>query len=139
MSVANPKLPGSGVTARILRDDGKTYAGATLPAEIYSPGVMGATIAAATGLSASEINRARNANPVMAHQPREPVASGLGWAMYAFPGSMQAFVLRDDGTHLSFGASQTVFTLAMATAALLATAGLSAAEQARIAALATPV
>lgn len=136
MSAAQPTLPGSGVTVRILRDDGMTFAGVTLATLLYTPGNASAKLAAATGLSAAEILRARNVNAVMAHQPREPISEGLGWAIYGFPGSLQAFVMRDDGTHLSWGAAAALFTPLAASTILGAISGLSASELARAAAMA---
>lgn len=132
MSVAQPNLPGAGITIRILRDDGKTYAGLIVPTQNYWAGTANARLATATGLSAGEQARARGLAAVTSRYPREPDTEGVGWAVYEFPSTKQAYVLRDDGTHLSWGAPHTLFTPQLAAAALLATAGLSGAEIARI-------
>lgn len=133
MSVAQPDLPGVGVTVRILRDDGQTYAGVTVAAELYSPGTTNMRLSAATGLSSAEISRALIAPQVAERGPREPAREGLGWAVYVRPGSIQVYILRDDRSHLSWQASPAFYTNGLAAAYLSGTAGLSAAETARIA------
>lgn len=138
MSAAQPSLPGAGITVRILREDGKTYAGVTVPPELYSAGATNTKLAAATGLSIAEQARARNAIAMMPRHPREPDYEGIGWAIYTFPGSSQFYFLRDDGTHLSWGAPQSIFTPAMAVSVLRVTVGLSAAELQRLVALVSP-
>lgn len=132
MSKLDPRLPGEGITFRITRDDGVTAAGVTVPAETYTLASARAALAAATGLSAAEQARANNLSFAGFHQPRGATRFGPGWAQYAFPASVQVYVLRDDFTHLSVGFAQPLFTIPAAIAALLTTAGLSAAEQARI-------
>lgn len=135
MTALNGSLPGTNPTARSVRDDGKSFSGVTLPTGSL-PSAYGAAIAATAGLTASEIARARNAVPGMTHIPREPLRQGTGWAIFVFPASIQVYVMRDDGTHLSYGAPQPLFTSAQAIATLSALPGLTAGELARIATIA---
>lgn len=133
MSAAQPSLPGNGVSLRLRRDDGVTYVGVTVPSGNYTLGALAAKLAAAPGLSAPEIARAQAAVPTLPRQPHEPFAQGNGWLAIDFPPTRQFYLLRDDGTNLSWQAPPPMFTLARAVAAITATAGLTANELARLA------
>jgi len=135
MSALEPRFPSSGITLRVLRDDGITYAGVTVPVEIYTLALARARLAAATGLSGGEIARANFATFPGAHIAREPFVQGPGWCIFNSAAGRVVYVLRDDNTHLSVSYPQQIFSVAKAQAALNATAGLSGAEQARIAAV----
>lgn len=136
MSAQDPRLPTSGITLRILRDDLKTYAGVTAPAESFSLAAARARLAAAPGLSGAEIAKANTVNFPGSYVVREPVAQGPGWCIFNAAAGRVAYVVRDDGSHLSFGEPPAIFTVARAQAAFNATAGLTGAETARIAAMA---
>lgn len=141
MSAQDPRFPGKGaITLRILRDDGKTYAGVSVPAETFGLAAAQAKLAAATGLSGTEIAKANlvlvpTDQQHVTHIQREPSYQGSGWCIFNAAANRVAYVARDDGTHLSYQAIQPLFTIAMAQTALNATSGLSAAELARIAAM----
>lgn len=135
MSAQEPRFPSSGVTLRVLRDDGITYAGVTVPAETFTLSAARAKLAAATGLSAGEIARANAATFAGSYVVREPVTQGPGWCIFNSAAGRVAYVLRDDNSHLSVSYPQQLFTVAKAQAALNATAGLSGAETARITAM----
>lgn len=135
MSTQDPRFPGEGVTLRILRDDNKTYAGVTIPTEIFNITLGRQKLSAATGLSAGEVTRANLINFSGMQIQREPNWYGPGWCIFNSAANRVAYILRDDNTHLSFGEVQTLFTVARTQAALNATSGLSAAESARIAAM----
>lgn len=132
MSGQDPRLPGTGITLRITRDDGQTFAGATFPGVNFSITNARAKIAAAPGLSGPEITRANALTFPGSTQPRDPVKFGQGWGIYYFPQTTQVYVVRDDGTHISTGMRHELFSIPAAIAALLTTSGLSAAEIARV-------
>jgi len=132
MSAAQPNLPGNGVTLRIRRDDGVTFAGVTVSPERYQPGPLHAALAAATGLTAAEIGRVAGAVPAFPRQPREPSMEGRGWIVVDFPPARHFYMIRDDGTHLSYGAMPQFFTLSRAVAAVGATVDLTASELERL-------
>lgn len=135
MSAADPRLPTSGITLRILRDDGLTYAGVTVPVEIFNLTLGRARLAAATGLSAGEIMRANSVTFPGTFIVREPVTQGPGWCIFNAVAGRTCYIVRDDNTHLSVTIAQPNFTIAKAQAALSATAGLSGSETARITAM----
>lgn len=135
MAANDPRIPGSGITFRILRDDGMTYAGVTVDTENFSIASAKAKLAAATGLSGAEQARANLITFPGNRVAREPSKFGPGWGIYVFPTTITAYIARDDGTNLSYGATEHLFTPALAAARLGATAGLTANETARIAAM----
>jgi hypothetical protein len=135
MAANDPRLPGAGITFRVLRDDGMTYAGVTVDTENYNLTSARAKLAAATGLTAGEIARANAVTFPGVRSPREPVKFGPGWGIYIFPTTITAYIARDDGTNLSYGAPEHLFTPARSAAVLGATSGLTANETARIAAM----
>lgn len=132
MSANNPQLPGAGVTVRIVRDDGSTYAGVTLPGESYTPARAITTMTAVSGLTASEQARALLIAPVMHRSPREPYKQGNGWGAFIYPDQIIAFLQRDNGSHLSWGANPSLFSLPAAAAAIGNSATLSASELVRL-------
>lgn len=141
MSAQDPRFPGKGaITLRIARDDNKTFAGVSVAPENYTLASAQAKLAAAPGLSGTEIAKANAAFPAtdalhVTHIQREPSYQGPGWCIFNSAANRVAYIARDDNTHLSYQAIQPLFTISAAQAALNATAGLSGAETARIAAL----